>query len=316
MYTLPFSVALYGCEPEFPEAFDYLIDRTIVPAIRITPNNGPPETERLVEALVLSPHEILSREVEVCGYRDDIALSVSAECFGEASLIETVARELPASFSLPAPDYDCESNYSYGGYTTTTGSGYGYAYGGSGYIPYDCRSSVPLRVIARSEEDEGSSFIELAFDRRHRGIPFDVSTADPRIEVIEGEVVPGGEVRLRFSVAHAGSAPADTGLEETGLEETGGSGAFTGYSSSYNYGTSFAGGYFGGGPPDDMRFRWYVDAGELLGTGRTGATSSDELRHYAENTLRLPEDAHGSLRVAVVLATGAPVWSVLTLEVP
>lgn len=100
------------------------------------------------------------------------------------------------------------------------------------------------------------------------------------------------------------------------MTETGGSGVFTGYTSSYNYGTTFEGGYFGGGPPDDMRFRWYVDAGELLGTGRTGALSSDALRHYAENTLRIPEDTHGSLRVAVVLATNTLFWSVLTLEVP
>ncbi len=72
--------------------------------------------------------------------------------------------------------------------------------------------------------------------------------------------------------------------------------------------------------PDSSGWRWYVDAGELSGTGRTADNTTDPA-FISENTLHIPEDWHGPLRVFVVVqapsSNGVPQgWANLTLEVP
>lgn len=67
--------------------------------------------------------------------------------------------------------------------------------------------------------------------------------------------------------------------------------------------------------PEDFVVRWYVDAGELLATGRTAYIGRNEARARTQNTLRIPDDWRGPLRVAVVTRSGT-VWTVSTLEVP
>lgn len=81
---------------------------------------------------------------------------------------------------------------------------------------------------------------------------------------------------------------------------------------------------------------WWVTAGELLEFGRTGVDASDPYEMNAYNRLRIPDDHHGPLRIAVVVEgtelndywvdndladdvyhlTTQPGWATLTLEVP
>lgn len=66
-------------------------------------------------------------------------------------------------------------------------------------------------------------------------------------------------------------------------------------------------------------FRWYVDAGVLQGTGVTTAQRREGATTITTNTLEIPADHHGPLRVIVVTQgnlVGDMAWDVLTLSVP
>ena len=70
-------------------------------------------------------------------------------------------------------------------------------------------------------------------------------------------------------------------------------------------------------------FHWYVDDGVLVRTGVTAPTAVGEGSTTTGNTLRIPEDWHGPLRVVVVAtrdgvgSAGADTtWRVLVLDVP
>jgi len=69
-------------------------------------------------------------------------------------------------------------------------------------------------------------------------------------------------------------------------------------------------------------FRWFVDAGELIETGRTAKQDTDDATSWSGNALVIPEDFHGPLRVSVVVAqyrdrNDQPMaWTTITLEVP
>jgi hypothetical protein len=162
------------------------------------------------------------------------------------------------------------------GSSDSGGSGYIGSYG-YGYFPGPCDSQVPLRIVARSTEDRGSAFIPLILGDSLQRPTLDPRLADPRLELLAGEPEAGGEVRLGFTL------PVD---------------------------------WFGHDSPAGLHYRWYVDEGELLGTGRTATTRTTAQRFVAENTLRIPEDYHGPLQVAVVAELAPPVWQTLTLEVP
>ena len=71
-------------------------------------------------------------------------------------------------------------------------------------------------------------------------------------------------------------------------------------------------------------FRWWVDGGELLGTGRTAVQQRDGDLRITHNTLRIPEDWEGPLRVVVTVQSqvglesdviGDVAWEILTLDV-
>lgn len=73
---------------------------------------------------------------------------------------------------------------------------------------------------------------------------------------------------------------------------------------------------------DVTRFQWYVDGGELLGTGSTERQGVDVRGQWTTNTLRIPSEWVGPLRVAAVASAdnwgyraGDQVWDVVTLEV-
>lgn len=71
-------------------------------------------------------------------------------------------------------------------------------------------------------------------------------------------------------------------------------------------------------------FRWWVDGGELVGTGRTAVQERDGDLRITHNTLRIPDDWEGPLRVVVTVqsrigldsdAVGDVAWEILTLDV-
>ena len=146
--------------------------------------------------------------VEVCGLVTDIPTRVTEPvCFTEESLVQKVADGVPATWTPPDLTYECE------GYTPapdtavedtspldtgprTTDSGYyGYGY-------YGCGSYAVLRVVAHTDEDEGSSSAQLGIvPHSVIGSPPDASLGDPQLVLVDGDPVPGGEVKLRFSTA-------------------------------------------------------------------------------------------------------------------
>lgn len=280
-------LALSGCVDPWPQAFDYHIDRTLVAGLRLAPRGGRGDVPRDYEAFVLSPYEILGARAEICGLRTDMLSYVAPDCFAEPALVTEVATGRSGRFTLPPLAYDCPEPWSS---PSAGGSGLPGGSGGSGHTWTHghqglCSSSIPWRIAVESQKDTGYGYAELSL--LPSGLPegppveaVDPATAELRIEQVDGELTPGGQVYLR---------------------------------------ASFSEGY--AGSPASAVFRWYVDDGELLGTGRTGARGTGGGRIYADNTLLIPDDyRNDQLRVAVVLdnaahdATTPMVWDVLTLE--
>jgi hypothetical protein len=194
---------LAGCfvEPH-PEAFDWTIDRTIVAGIAVWPTNGDASVPRRIDALVLSPHRVEEVRAEVCGLRTDEAVLLgfdSVACFAEPALRIVVPGELPTTWEPPEVSFECPELALTEGYIesehTVVDTG--------GPIEPECSSTVPLRVYARSANDEASSMTLVGvytepWDPRETDP--DPASATPRLEVMEGTVAAGGEVLLRLSV--------------------------------------------------------------------------------------------------------------------
>jgi hypothetical protein len=191
-------IALAGCQDPLPQAFDWRIDRTLVPGLNLVPPTAEEGTARRIDALVLSPWAIDTVAVEVCGLVTDVPTNVDEPaCFAEETLVQKVADGVPATWTPPDLSYDCE------GYSTegTTGPDTGLTRD-SGYDNYGCGSYAILRVVAYTDEDEGSSSALLGIvPNPVSGSPPDASFGDPQLELVEGDPVAGGEVRLRFSIA-------------------------------------------------------------------------------------------------------------------
>jgi hypothetical protein len=251
-------LALAGCEDPMPQAFDWKIDRTLVPALNLIERTAEEGTARRIDALVLSPFPVQSVGIEVCGLVTDAPASVfEASCFSEPSLVQEVAQGVPTTWTPPDLSYDCDGEHD------DSGGYYG-----------SCASYALLRVVAHTSEDEGSAMATIGITPdpvRSEQTP-DPSTGDPVLEVASGEPTAGGEITLRFSTSPDWSV--------------------------------------------DNGYHWYVDDGELAGTGRTGTTGLlPSGRPYSDNRLTIPEHYEGSLRVAVVTGSIPQIWQVLTLEV-
>lgn len=140
---------------------------------------------------------------------------------------------------------------------------------------FPCASEVPLRVRAVTAEDAGQSFATLV-----------LPTGD---DVISSAPLDPASIALRIDVV-------------SGAVEAGGEVVLEASEATT--------------PENDERIvRWYADDGELLSTGRTGLIDLTLPRATSRNTLRIPDDWHGPLRVAALTRHGT-VWTVLTLEVP
>jgi hypothetical protein len=278
---------LGGCLVEkLPDLFDYRYDRLKVVAVRVWPIMADAAVPRQVDALVLtpSPGDAPRVRVEVCGDRSDLAVWLHSyedvACFAEEDLVDTVARRVPAEWTPRPRRYEecptAEIGLPSGLFETFPDSA-----DTGGIETWPCVSLPLLRVVAGEEGDEASAVaVPRVMDGESPELGADPATADPRIEIVEGEPVAGGRVLLRFSVAASWTA------DEANLTDP--------YPEHY----------------------WYVEAGTPWGSGVTrGAGFDDEGRAYAQSWLELPEDHHGPLRVAVVRRDPVPVWAELALEV-
>jgi hypothetical protein len=266
---------LGGCFYDFyPSAFDWRIDRTIVAAISVWPIEADWRVPRTIDALILSPHRVEVVRTELCGLSDDQPVEIyGATCFSQRDLTEPIPGDLPLVWTPDALAFECTGPV-IGGYEY--GSTYDNSTGDTGPPAPTCGSRFPVRVHARSAEDEASAVTDVVmftepWDPRRPSDP-DPATAHPRVEVIEGTVGAGNEVLLRFSV-----------------ESTWGSGNYAWYA-------------------DDGV---YIGTGR---TGSAGTTDND--RSFAQNRLEIPDDYHGPLRVAVVVQSSPPLWALTTLDVP
>jgi hypothetical protein len=265
-----------ACSDPLPEAFDWKIDRTLVVGIAPRPSLvGAGETPT-VDALILSPWPVRAVSVDLCGLVTDRLAFIDARCYSEPDLIVGVSDHLPTDVPLPVLDFECPG---YGTLTPPPPFGTGATTVPTGKDPYrgyatTCASAFPVRVTGVTDEDEGYGIVllEVSPETLPPFTTLDPAAYDLRIDVVEGQVVAGGEVVLEVS-------------QVTELIDNDGSA------------------------------RWYVDDGDLLSTGRTLFVDLAEERSTSRNTLRIPEDWSGPLRVAVVAHSGR-VWTVTTLEVP
>lgn len=275
---------LGGCFVEkLPDLFDYRYDRLRVVAVRVWPIMADAGVPREVEALVLTPVPggAPPVRVEVCGDRSDMVVWLasyeSVRCFSEPDLVDVVAHELPAVWTPRPRAYDdCPPD----GIGTPSGPYETFPDTGLGEV-YPCVSVPLLRAVAGEGTDEVSVVAApRVTDGEGPPIGAHPATADPRLEIVQGEPVPGGRVLLRFSVAAAWTE------DEHNLTDP---------------------------YPEHA---WYVEAGTPFGSGVTrGAGFDDEGRAYAQNWLRIPDDHRGPLRVAAVRRDPVPVWAETTLEV-
>lgn len=277
-----FTTLLVGCfyDP-YPSSFDWKIDRTIVAAISVWPVEGDWRIPRTVDALVLSPYDIEVVRAEICGLSDEEPVRIfGAECFSQPDLLDRIPGEVPLVWTPDELGFEC---------TGPVIGGYTYSYGTITYTEADsglvvdtgpeaptCGSQFPLRIYAKTAEDEASGLTDVImytdpYDPRGDNVP-DPASAHPLLEVIEGNPAAGNEVLLRFSA------------------ESVWYGRYAWYA-------------------DDGVF---LGTGRTQAAGMT----EDQSRIYAQNRLQIPDDYHGPLRVAAIVQSSPPLWNVLTLEIP
>lgn len=243
---------LAGCvSSDWAEALDYRIDRTLIPAMRVTPRVAPGGVERTFEALVLAPRAAEAPTWEICGFYEGRTASIEEDCFEEPSLIEPMGSGRRVTWTPPPIDVDCS-----------------FAHTGLGQF---CWSSFPVRAVAEGPDGIGRAVLPLSVMPDDSDV-WDVPGPVPvRIEVLEGEPHPGAELLLQATIT---------------------------------------------GDDRGQVFRWYVDDGLLLGTGRTAPWTVGDGWVTAHNRLRVPERYQGRLRVAVVVdQDGEQSWAVRTLMV-
>ncbi|MCB9688563.1 MAG: hypothetical protein H6738_20090 [Alphaproteobacteria bacterium] len=243
---------LVGClSSDWAEALDYHIDRTLIPAMRVTPRVAPGGIPRTFEALVLSPGAVQAPTWEVCGLYEGRTARIDEECFEEPSLITPIGTGERTTWTPPSIDVACSYDH--------TG------------IARDCWSSFPVRAVAEGPGGVGRAVLPLSV-MPDDSVVWEVAGPSPvRIEVVEGAPAPGAEVLLE----------ATTTGEDRG-----------------------------------QVFRWYVDDGVLLGTGRTAPWTVGGGRVTAHNRLRIPQKYDGRLRVVVVVdQDGEQSWAVKALQV-
>jgi hypothetical protein len=272
-------------------ALDYHLDRPRVLAIAIDPPvlvHGQPVT---VRALALGPDgiEADTMSYDVCGLATDRVVEVREhDCFHQPELVTHLGDGAEASWEPPdLSDLVCP-------FPADTGLG------------LDSGSEDPPDPDPDQDTDlnpyyafDCGSFAPLLVTARF-GDEQAFASADLPVRLQpyeEGEYVPPGRWSAERSLTWTGDAVAGGEIDLT----------FTLAAES-------------------PRFSWFVDAGELAGTGWTSDHEPVPLNDLSvtHNTLRIPDDWHGPLRVVAVAVdnyttwgvAGDSAWSVVTLEVP
>jgi hypothetical protein len=268
-----------GCEEPMPQAFDWRNDRTLVPALNLVERTAEEGTARRIDALVLSPWPIQSIGIEVCGLVTDAPASVfEASCFSEPSLVQEVATGITATWTPPDLSYACE------GYVET--------------LPTPVPDTGAPRDSVSTRDSGGGFYGSCGSWSLLRVVAH--TSEDEGSAMVSLGITP-----YPVNTGHTPDPSTGDPLLEVASGEPRAGGEIT-----LRFSTS----------PDwqhDNGYRWYVDDGELTGTGRTGVTGTlASGRPYSDNTLRIPDHYTGPLRVAVVTGSLPQVWQVITLEVP
>jgi hypothetical protein len=275
-------------------ALDYQIDKARVAGIRLDPPvlaHGLPTS---VDALVLAPpgEDAHVESIDICGLRDDIIVDVDAEdCFNEPELVDHLGDDVPVAWNPPnlsavaCPTYGYDTGYSYD-YAPLPDTGVDTADTGTPAPGWNFGSCASLFPIMVRGESGGEPF-------------FGRVSAFLRVEpYLPGEYVPSPlhDVPREFSITGDAVAGGSVDIE-------------------FRIQAAI----------DDEGFRWWVDAGELVGTGRTAVQSQDGDWRVTTNTLRIPDDWHGPLRIYVVteswysdnvVYTADLTWEQTVLDVP
>lgn len=281
-------LALAGCGPSTrlaEVALDYHIDRPRVVALRFDPPYAQPGQPVTVEALALAP-------------RGTVIDGLTASSCVPDPLAETTSyRDLScfrepelteALGAVPAtwtpPRPTCEAGTEP---TPYEGTWYDYEETGDtgyGYYYYDSGCNSTYPVLVEARTSEGSGYGYVFVDV-YDSDP--LTATQPSMWSLEQSLTASEDVR----------PGRDVELE-------------------YTIATPFA-------SPTYPGFHWYVDAGVLLRTGVTSPSVLTEESTTTRNTLRIPDDWHGPLRVVVVAvrdggdnAGADTTWRVVVLDVP
>lgn len=283
--------ALVACgETQIPAAFDWSMGELRVAAVRTWPAVADATVPRQVEALVLPPGARASMSVELCGFDPEQPVALTDDvrdvrCFEAESLVEVVDDAVPGRWQVERYEPHPDRCSTYGVdflFPRQDENGFPGKPDEREYPPVECGTNPLLRVVAddgraRATALGRAGITGVPYDPRHAADP---STADPVLEVVDGELEAGGRVLLRFSVVEAWVM--DTGVWAEPFVD----------------------------------HQWYVSAGMPWGSGITRTAGFADGRVYAQTWLTIPDDHVGPLHVATVRRDMLPTWAVTTLEVP
>ncbi|MCO4743391.1 MAG: hypothetical protein KC912_01295 [Proteobacteria bacterium] len=183
---LGFSLGCVAFQDEIGQvALDYEIDRVLVPAIRLTPPIAVEGEDVEIEALVLSPWNVDSVSLDICGQNPDLPTELwGAECFNNPDLIEPLSLRNPAVWTVPELGRNCIADSAE---PVDTG------------IPTDCASQIPIRATGVAGEERGMGTVQV---RVLRDGPATLpSLNDARRELtFEGNPARGEDIGLVYRV--------------------------------------------------------------------------------------------------------------------
>ncbi|MEN0062467.1 MAG: hypothetical protein AAGA48_09975 [Myxococcota bacterium] len=233
--------------PEIDQAFDYVIDRTRLVALRVAPAVVPDGGSLTLDALVLSPFETAPIRLQACGLDADTVTPIRVtdpSCFSVPELVTDLG---VAPATLQAPGFEALSDRASCAFVADQG------------LPETCRLTFPLLAMVQGTDAEARA-----------SEPFDVIVGLP--------------------------APVEPLLTEAdlslGVPETAPSGTMVNLDIIWSPKRESA--------ILSAEVTWYVDVGRLERL-RVTRLESGPSGWWASNQLRIPSDADGPLRVAVVV---------------
>lgn len=264
------------------QTLDYVIDRPRVLAIRFDPMIVAHRRPVRVEALAVAPGgaEPTAWSLDRCVLLDDLPTRITdVECFGEPELSVHLADTMPASFD--APDLS-ETRCE-----DTADSGRPSSARRDPFPDTDVDTGAVLAPYSGCDSIGPVRVTATFGDTQAMGAVFAIFRR---------------ESWHRWERSPRPIAEAPHGFRPVADAVAGGVLELT---------------YTIDSPVSD--FRWYVDAGLLRGTGVTTAQRVEGKTTITTNTLEIPADHHGPLRVIVVsqaALVGNMAWDILPLSIP